>query len=92
MDEVLPDWIVRLSPLGVAVTLVATAVWFVYTGRLIPKKVHDEVKEDRDYWRSFAKELILQNQELMAGARVATRVTDALPLPSREDVAREITP
>lgn len=39
---------------GGVVTLLVGLFWMVATGRIVTRREHDAVKEDRDYWREIA--------------------------------------
>ncbi|MFD5026981.1 hypothetical protein [Streptomyces sp. NPDC058373] len=41
----------KVADLG-AVTLLAVVVLMVLTGRLVPRRTYDDLKEERDTWRS----------------------------------------
>jgi hypothetical protein len=36
-------------------SLTITAVWFVFTGRLVPGRIYAEMKADRDAWKNTAE-------------------------------------
>ena len=36
------------------VTLLVGLFWMIATGRVVTRREHDAVKEDRDYWREIA--------------------------------------
>ncbi|WP_436735981.1 hypothetical protein [Streptomyces sp. BBFR102] len=42
---------VKIADLG-AVTLLALVVLIVLTGRLVPRRTYDDLREERDTWRS----------------------------------------
>ena len=48
-----PFWglLTQWGPDAIAFTLVASAVWMVFTGRLVTRREHDALRQDRDYWR-----------------------------------------
>ncbi|RRQ81577.1 hypothetical protein [Streptomyces griseofuscus] len=79
---------------GGATALLAIAVLFVLTGRLVPRSVLRDTQADRDYWRAAhdeeakarAAERELTN-ELLEVAKTADRVIAALPqAPSSREV------
>jgi hypothetical protein len=41
--------------------LVATAVWMIYTGRLVPRRVYEDMKTERDDWKKAAETRSEQN-------------------------------
>ncbi|MFI1161349.1 hypothetical protein [Streptomyces sioyaensis] len=71
---------------GGAVALLAVVVLMVLTGRLIPRRTYDDLKEERDTWRTAHVESEAaraaerdQNHELLEMARTAGHVLDSLP-------------
>lgn len=46
--------------------LIFFAVLLIMRGDIVSRKVHEEVKADRDLWRSTALSLITQNSKLLA--------------------------
>ncbi|MEU7435723.1 hypothetical protein AB0B07_33520 [Streptomyces sioyaensis] len=71
---------------GGAVALLAVVVLMVLTGRLIPRRTYDDLKEERDTWRSAHSESEVaraeerdQNRQLMELAHTAGHVLDSLP-------------
>ena len=83
-----PFWVLlgQWGPSGVTITLLALAVWMIFTGRLVTRREHQELREDRDYWRN-AYETSEGTRRIMAGqterilgptAEVITQVVTAL--------------
>lgn len=81
---------------GGAVALLALVVLMVLTGRLIPRRTYDDLREERDTWRSAhstseeARRLEREQvDELLELSRTADRVLTALPRMSsrQEEVA-----
>ncbi|MEU1800914.1 hypothetical protein [Streptomyces sp. NPDC019937] len=73
---------------GGAVALLAVAVLMVLTGRLIPRRTYDDLKEERDTWRNAALESEkgraedrAQVGELLETTRTTGHVLASLPLP-----------
>ncbi|WP_328313074.1 hypothetical protein OG432_24345 [Streptomyces sp. NBC_00442] len=71
---------------GGAVALLALVVLMVLTGRLIPRRTYDDVREERDTWRAAhssseeARRLEREQvDELLELSRTADRVLTALP-------------
>jgi hypothetical protein len=58
-------------------------------GWLVPRWTYRDLVADRNYWRELSMTLMEQNRELMIGARVATRVTAALPIPEERGAGDE---
>lgn len=52
------DWFGELGGLGTlsASGLLALVVLFIMRGALVPRRTVDDIKEDRDRWRSAAEE------------------------------------
>lgn len=67
---VLADWLVQ----GGAGALVTLVVIFIITGRLVPRRYHDEVRADRDQWRAVALKAMGHTELLLPAAQVATEV------------------
>ena len=71
---------------GGAVALLAVVVLMVLTGRLIPRRTYDDLKEERDGWRTAHIESETarteerdQNRQLLELAHTAGHVLDSLP-------------
>ncbi|MGW5711534.1 hypothetical protein ACWF8U_00635 [Streptomyces olivaceus] len=78
---------------GGSVALLAVVVLMVLTGRLVPRRTYDDLKEERDTWRAAhatseeARRLERdQTRELLELSRTADRVLTALPRSTREEV------
>ncbi|MFJ1648030.1 hypothetical protein [Streptomyces sp. NPDC088258] len=81
---------------GGAVALLAIVVLMVLTGRLVPRRTYDDLKEERNTWRAAhttseeARRLERdQTQELLELSRTADRVLTALPRSAREEVTAD---
>ncbi|MFJ6729349.1 hypothetical protein ACIQPQ_31055 [Streptomyces sp. NPDC091281] len=75
-----------------AVALLTLVVLFILTGRLIPRKTHEDVITDRDNWRaayleSEAARKVEHDQtgELIEMARLGGHILTALPRPGNTD-------
>ncbi|MEU2996932.1 hypothetical protein [Streptomyces sp. NPDC006863] len=71
---------------GGAVALLAVVVLMVLTGRLVPRRTYDDLKEDRNDWRTAHNkvsdaldEAIRQNSELTELSRTGVHLLDSLP-------------
>ncbi|MFG2532818.1 hypothetical protein [Streptomyces sp. NPDC048516] len=71
---------------GGAVALLAVVVLMVLTGRLIPRRTYDDMREERNTWRDAHTESEAaraeerdQNRQLMELAHTAGHVLDSLP-------------
>ena len=80
---------------GGATALLALAVLFVLTGRLVPRSVLRDTQADRDYWRAAHAEESKARQaereltnELLEVARTADHVLASLPPAPK---SREVT-
>ncbi|MGX1708827.1 hypothetical protein ACWIFI_05810, partial [Streptomyces albidoflavus] len=58
----------KIADLG-AVTLLALVVLMVLTGRLVPRRTYDDLKEERDTWRQAH----VVSEEARAMERAQTR-------------------
>lgn len=68
--------------------LLSLAVWLIFTGRLVPRSVVDDIRQERDDWKAAARdsedaraEERDQKRELLEVAHVMERVLTALPRP-----------
>lgn len=71
---------------GGAVALLTLVVLMVLTGRLVPRRTYDDMKEDRNDWRtahgkvaSALDEAVRQNSELTELSRTGVHLLDSLP-------------
>ena len=77
---------------GGAAALLALVILLILTGRLIPRRTHEDVIADRDNWRSAflqseaaRKQEHDQTEELLALARLGGHILTALPHPGKAD-------
>lgn len=75
-----------------AVALLTLVVLFILTGRLIPRRTHEDVLADRERWRQAylqseaARQLEHeQTGELLEMARLGGHILTALPQPGKAD-------
>lgn len=75
-----------------SVVLLTLVVLLILTGRLIPRRTHEDVLTDRDNWRQAyleaEKARTVEHQqtgELLEMARLGGRILTALPRPERTD-------
>jgi hypothetical protein len=68
--------------------LLSLAVWLIFTGRLVPRSIVDDIRQQREDWKSAALEAgaalaeeRAQKRELLEVAHVAEHVLTALPRP-----------
>ena len=74
------------GPDALGLALVAGAVWMIFTGRLVTRREHDAMRQDRDYWRSAhetseaTRRMQLEQQEriLLPNSEIVNRVLTAL--------------
>lgn len=81
-----------------AVALLTLVVLFILTGRLVPRKTHEDALADRDNWRTaFLESEALrkvehdQTGELLEMARLGGHILAALPQPPRT-AGEEVSP
>ncbi|RBL81488.1 hypothetical protein DDE05_44200 [Streptomyces cavourensis] len=74
----------KLADIG-AVALLVIVVLMVLTGRLVPRRTYDDLKEDRNDWRTAHNrvadalaEAIHQNGELTELSRTGVHLLDSL--------------
>lgn len=75
--ELLPipgEWIIQ----GGAVGLLALVVLMILRGALVPRKIHEEVMEERDTWRLIALKAMGQTEALLPAAQITTKVAQSL--------------
>lgn len=77
---------------GGAIGLLALVFLFVLTGKLIPRRTHEDLIADRDNWRSAYLESEKarkaeheQTGELLEMARLGGNILTALPRPGADD-------
>ncbi|MYX14368.1 hypothetical protein GTY67_13275 [Streptomyces sp. SID8374] len=75
----------KLADIG-AVALLVIVVLMVLTGRLVPRRTYDDLKEDRNDWRTAHNkvadaltEAVRQNGELTELSRTGVHLLDSLP-------------
>lgn len=68
--------------------LLTLAVWLIFTGRLVPRSVVDDIRRERDDWKDAARESEAaraedraQVRELLEVARTTEHVLTSLPRP-----------
>ena len=77
---------------GGAAALLALVILLILTGRLIPRRTHEDVIADRDNWRSaFLQSEAArrvehdQTEELLEMAKLGGHILTALPRPGKAD-------
>lgn len=85
MDAPFLGLLAEWGPDAVALTLLASAVWMLFTGRLVTRREHDALRQDRDYWRdahstSEGTRSIMAGQveRLLANSEVTNEVLSSL--------------
>lgn len=73
-DFVPGEWIVQ----GGAAALLGLVALMVFTGRLVPRSLYQDMEKDRDQWREVALKAIGHADQLLPGAEIATEVARAL--------------
>lgn len=68
--------------------LLSLAVWLIFTGRLVPRSMVDDVRRERDDWKAAYRQSEAaraeereQKRELLEVAHVAEHVLTSLPRP-----------
>jgi hypothetical protein len=61
--------------------LVSIAVWFIFTGRLVPRSTLQDAQRQRDRWEATAESLAVQNRELLENFRVVNDFMRTFPRP-----------
>lgn len=69
-----PDWILQ----GGAVGLLGLVVLLILRGHLVPRRVVQDVEDDRDRWRAVALKALGHADALLPAAQVAAQATKAL--------------
>lgn len=75
---------VQLLVDGAAAALLCLTVILILRGYLVPRSVLNDVKADRDYWRSTAQEAAKQNGQLLESARVTEALMRAIAADEEE--------
>lgn len=63
---------------GGATALLASVVWMIVTGKLVPRRALLDAQQERDRWCEAAMKAMGQNNELLVSARVGRDVMKAL--------------
>ena len=73
------------GPDAVIIALLASCVWAVITGRLVPRSTLDDMRQDRDYWREAhttsegTRSIMAQQvQKLLENSEVTNQVLTSL--------------
>jgi hypothetical protein len=73
------------GPDALGLVLVASAVWMIFTGRMVTRREHDAMRQDRDYWREAhttsegTRSIMAQQMErLLENSEVANQVLTSL--------------
>ena len=61
--------------------LVTLAVVLLLRGDLVPRRTHEAVAQERDYWRDAYRENTRTTNELTEVSRASVAALDALPTP-----------
>ena len=82
-----PFWAMlgQWGPDALALTLVSAAVWMLFTGRLVTRREHDALRQDRDYWRDAhntsegTRSIMAQQVErLLTNSEITNQVLESL--------------
>lgn len=92
--ETLPG-IWGLTPYGALLGVLVLLFWMIATGRLVPRKTHEEIVSQEhtrgDEWKQVAGErkqtinsLIVQNTAMLEATKTTAKVIEALPVPQQD--------
>lgn len=90
MPVELAGWIPQTGAVG----LLLAAVWAVFTGRLIPRATHNEVRHDRDVYRAAAEQALAASAEMSSHVGRLVSAVEQLTAAQREtlDLVRRLVP
>jgi hypothetical protein len=74
------EWIVN----GGAVGLLGWVALMIFRGGLVPRRTHEELKEERDTWRLIALKAMGQTEALLPAAHITTKVAQSLAENTRD--------
>ena len=77
------EWIVN----GGAVGLLGWVALMIFRGGLVPRRTHEELKEERDTWRLIALKAMGQTEALLPAAHITTKVAQSLAAEMRDATA-----
>lgn len=63
---------------GGAVGLLGLVVLLILSGRLIPRRVYQDLERDRDHWRNAAMKAIGHADQLLPAAQITTEMMTAM--------------
>jgi len=81
LPEMNPDVIILSALIGAFTSAISTLAYvarLIYTGRLVPRTTHEDAIKNATDWREVALEAYKQNNTLLEGAKVATKVAEAV--------------
>lgn len=68
------DWITQ----GGAVGLLGVVVLLILSGRLVPRRVYQDMERDRDHWREAFMKASSHADQLLPAAQITTEMVTAL--------------
>ena len=68
------EWITQ----GGAVGLLGVVVLLILSGRLVPRRVYQDLERDRDHWREAAMKAIGHADQLLPAAQITTEMVSVL--------------
>lgn len=80
----MPIELVGWLPQTSAVGLLLLAVWLVLTGRIVPRTIHNEVRQDRDVYRVAAETALAASVEMSGHVGRLVTAVDQLTASQRE--------
>jgi hypothetical protein len=86
----LAGWVPQAGATG----LLLVAVWLVLSGRIVPKGLHDEVRADRDIYRTAVEKSLAANAEQAVNVGRLVSAVEQLTAAQREtlDIVRRLAP
>lgn len=79
----LSGWIPQTGAVG----LLLTAVWAVLAGRIVPRATHEEVRRDRDAYRTAADVALAATREMATNVARLTAAVEQLAASQRETLS-----
>ncbi|MES2211021.1 MAG: hypothetical protein V4515_12715 [Chloroflexota bacterium] len=81
--QYLAGWIPQTS----ATAVLLAAVWAVLQGRIIPRSTHEEVRRDRDAYRTGADTALAATREMATNVARLTAAVEQLAASQRETLS-----
>lgn len=86
----LSGWVPQVGAVG----LLLAAVWAVLMGRIVPRSTHEEVRRDRDTYRTAAETALAASAEMSGHVGRLVSAVEQLTAAQREtlDLVRRLAP